>query len=124
MTKEKTMRKLRQKILFEDVMDWTIDKHSGMTHCAIEAFHLFYNGSTTGMESCFDDLPDSFYEQPPGGSYGKFSDSKWGEAWGYLFGITSEPIAYVMKNSRVGPYDNFTPGLPQDVDEFGYPEDK
>ncbi len=123
MTKEKTMRKLRQKILFEDVMDWTIDKHSGMTHCAIEAFHLFYNGSTTGMESCFDDLPDSFYEQPPVGSFGK--------AWngpeplhpqrGYLCKVD---CGKYWLYSRDMPFEHFTPGLPQDVDEFGMPLEK
>ncbi len=120
------MRKLRSDITLKEAWEW-IDDLKNKYSCEFKdyMYDLAVDVARADKDApiSYDTYPDSFYEQPPGGSYGKFSDAKWGEAWGYLFGITSEPIAYVMKNSRVGPYDNFTPGLPQDVDEFGYPKE-
>ncbi len=120
------MRKLRQRIPFEDVIDWAVDKHSGWTCAAIENFRLFYNGFNSAMGSYFDDLPDSFYEQPPVGSFGKFiAESGMRTAWGHLRqpDTTSQDRPFTCEENGMY-YEHFTPGLPQDVDEFGMPLEK
>ena len=118
------MRKLRSDITLKEAWEW-IGSLGDRYSCEFKnyVYDLAVDVARAGREILHHTYPDSFYEQPPGGSYGKFSDAKWGEAWGYLFGITSEPIAYIMKNSRVGPYDNFTLGLPADVYLDGYPKE-
>ena len=66
------------------------------------------------------DYPGSFYEQPPVGSFGKFCDeNKDTYAWAYLAEISD---GLFTGNSGLR-WRNFTPGLPQDVDENGYPKD-
>ena len=63
--------------------------------------------------------PESFYEQPPIVSFGKFSDKDGVGPWGYLEAITEH--GYADKDLG-NDWDNFTPGLPQDVDSDGYPK--
>ena len=67
-------------------------------------------------------IPDSFYESPPIGSFGKFwdgPDDRCAMDWGYL---EEHQGASWKRRGESGWYHHFTPCLPQDVDKDGYPE--
>ena len=64
------------------------------------------------------DWPASFYEQPPAGSFGKFTSKDLTDRWGHLRYIADN--RYVCEENE-GSYATFTPGLPTDVDADGMP---
>jgi len=70
------------------------------------------------MTSASFDWPASFYEEPPAGSFGKFTSKDLTDRWGHLRYIADN--RYVCEENE-GSYATFTPGLPTDVDADGMP---
>jgi len=77
-----------------------------------------------GLKSDSSDVfPESFYKQPPFGTFGYFPaqrESCLSGAWGYY----AEPGSGYCGYRRQGTTDHyvaFEPGLPTDVDENGWP---
>ena len=84
-------------------------------------------GETMGTSVPFD-WPESFYESPPIGSFGNggtCADDIFRSdyiIWGHLEKIiTGKENPYLVGGRRC---KSFTPGLPDDVDENGYPKEE
>ena len=112
-SKEKSM-KLRDDITVKEYAE--VMKDRGYTA------HPFISELSGGPEttSVPMDWPDSFYEQPPVGSFGKFVSDSYYERWGHLQSINNG--LYVCAENESG-YQHFTPGLPTDVTADGMPEE-
>lgn len=109
------MQKLRDDIPFNAAWVWA----NGLTHGRLLALQDLYSNIPR------DDYPKSFYEAPPIGSFGKFKTDLGGERWGFLREIDKDnngEVFYVERDSRWTTH-TFTPCLPQDVDENGYPKE-
>jgi hypothetical protein len=121
------MRKLRDDILITEAEDW-VDSHCiRVASLRGSAFiDLARNIREQTPEAGKWDYPDSFYEQPPVGSFGRFWGTTCGgeySTYGYLEDIREECPKYKLRcaNGGVIRWWNFEPGLPQDVDKDGMP---
>jgi hypothetical protein len=102
------MRKLRDDITLKEIREWAEPR--GYRDGALIAL-------VDGKE--WSTYPESFYEQPLIGSFGKFSfHSSSIRHWGHLSSVSGG--VYTRKEG--GFFDNFEPCLPHDVDENGYPK--
>jgi hypothetical protein len=109
------MRKLRNDITLKEAWEWAEDVYGDNEHGRYALRDL-------GKGFCNNKYPDSFYEQPPIGSFGRFSGTDENgecDTWGYLAEIT--PVCYVSTSGNRWPW--FTPGLPTDVDADGHPKE-
>ena len=109
------MRKLRSDITVDEFFQWATKVLNGTPWAAMR--------DLVAQKPC-DDYPDSFYEDPPPGSFGVFGfDNDDYSAWGYLDKIeAAQDHSYHKKYG--GWFENFTPCLPTNVDENGWPKEK
>ena len=110
------MRKLRDDITLQEAWNWLTQHGPGCWDVSI------LGNIIGGVDR--DDYPDSFYEDPPIGSFGKFWDGPRLDksVWGYLMAMTG--VVNYPYNNGVAVYEHFEPGLPTDVDKNGYPKEK
>ena len=110
---EKPMRDIRKDITFGELDE------NGITPDQVHSLYCQYRYDGVATKG----IPDSFYEQPPVGQFGKF----WNDGafqprvWGHI-GTAEDPCKFYCYDTEKS-YDNFTPGLPTDVDENGYPKE-
>ncbi len=114
------MRKLRSDITLKEAWEW-IDGLKNKYSCEFKdyIYDLAVDVARADRYApmSYDTYPDSFYEQSPVGSFGNFGLG----IWGYLVDIDmSQDRPYSCVRGTY--YSSFTPGLPQDVDGFGYPK--
>ena len=110
------MRKLRDDITLKEAWEWAEKKAPEYSYgYKDEIIADLIRQIARGVPD--DDYPDSFYEQPPIGSFGEFHTDgiSW---WGYLAEISKSGR---YRGEHIGWYDNFEPSLPQDVDKEGMP---
>ena len=125
------MRKLRSDITLKEGADFAASLCSRLT--TQERYYLLDNlshGREWQPSENRDAIvyPDSFYEQPPVGSFGKFWDGAGHYAWDYLAVVDhADDMPYRQRGESID-YDNgfvwpyFEPGLPTNVDEQGWPK--
>lgn len=118
------MGKLKKDITPEKMWKWAVGSstfsHSrdGMHHAIGALVERMAKGDPVDL----DYYPDSFYQQPPIGSFGKFADGDLGKPkWGYLSEICDKRNGQFRKQGGTR-YTRFTPGLPSDVDANGWPK--
>ena len=114
------MRKPRDGITFSEWYEWAITKRGDcMWSRLIEESRNMFSGRPSNME-----FPDSFYQQPPAGSFGLFSDaSPTHKYWGYLGTVDESRAHRPFQAARTGAWwKSFVPGLPPDVDKDGLPK--
>ena len=110
------MRKLREDITLVEYRA-TMEKKGYVVHPLIRQLTGAPGTPPVGV-----DWPDSFYEQPPVGSFGEAWN---GEPkplhpyWGELCKVDSGKY---WLYSHDMPFNHFHPCLPYNVDEFGYPQ--
>ena len=115
------MRKLRDDITLVEYRA-TMEKKGYVVHPLIRQLTGAPGTPPVGV-----DWPDSFYEQPPVGSFGKFVACTGSERWGFRgrTSTTSDGVTLYHDRDNDGYVTRiFLPGLPQDVDEFGMPLEK
>lgn len=118
------MRKLRDNIALKEGIDYAELLSANMTpgerYCLLKhvAEQREYVPRFNQDPLCY---PDSFYEQPPIGSFGKFwnGPEPCNPSWGYL---EQHQSASWKKLGEMMWYHHFEPGLPTDVDEQGWPK--
>ncbi len=109
------MRKLRQDITILEVCDAIACSPT------VRGEYLDRLGDDLRHGTVTQTYPDSFYEQPPVGSYGRFWKPNSSDRWGYYTGSgTGKEFPYSCSDGFV--YQTFTPGLPTDVDADGMPK--
>ena len=114
------MRKLRQNITVLEFSEYA--NKAGLTFSSRQ--QLFEKLVVSMGKSTCHVWPESFYERPPPRSYGKFvSESGLERIWGHLRepDTTSQGTPFICEENGVY-YAHFTPGLPADVDENGWPK--
>ncbi len=111
------MRKLNQGITFLEWYKWA-DGRRQSRDISFRASAKFLFDEMKSDEAPMH-LPDSFYEDSPIGSFGKFrSDYSEADHYDYLAEINGRK--YTDSHGFV--WSNFTPGLPADVDACGMPK--
>jgi hypothetical protein len=115
------MRKLRKDITLAEAREgWEIRGGVFSKYC-----DDLWRNIQLGIRAMDFDYPDSFYEQSPIGSFGRFydNDTEPGKGcYSYLLSINHHG-RYVDEYEEL-PWDHFTPGLPTDVDADGYPKEE
>lgn len=120
------MRKLRDDITLKEAITWT----EGLKDCVGSGGTLWALAQRLGTcrerNASKTPYPDSFYEDPPQGSFGKFFDTEAYEEWGYLEEVVRDRddcTPGCPYHERGGPWHaHFEPGFPADVDENGWPK--
>ena len=106
------MRKLRN-FSFAEAVEWADKDYNRGYRLQLLAKTLL--GESTGYS-----VPDSFYEQPPKGSFGQFDGGIWGHLEELRVIYDNRPWYRCRENGNLASI--FTPGLPQDVDADGMPK--
>jgi len=111
------MRKLRN-FSFAEAVEWADKDYNRGYRLQLLAKTLL--GESTGYS-----VPDSFYEPPPEGSFGKFVTCTGREYWGFRGRISTDQDGTTFYHNRDD--DGFAtviflPGLPEDVDADGMPK--
>ena len=108
------MREIRDGITVEEAGKWMLEMEPNHYHGCIDL-----RIADLLNKKPRDDYPDSFYEDSPIGSFGKFrSDYSEADHYDYLAEINGRK--YTDSHGFV--WNNFTPGLPDDVDACGMPK--
>ena len=106
--------KLRDDLTLKEAWGWACGQGGAIQQAL---YDLSHGVMERGMRTYY--YPKSFYEQPAIGSFGKFTNScKWYQ-WGHLTKI--EGTGFYNDGGEV--FDDFTPGLPQDVTADGMPKE-
>ncbi len=111
------MRKMRKELTFLEWYDWAENRWVD-EDISFRSSAKFISDEMKSEEAQMH-LPDSFYEDSPIGSFGKFlSDYSDTGHYDYLAEIHGRK--YTDSHGFV--WSNFTPGLPTDVDACGMPK--
>ena len=110
------MREIRDGITVEEAGKWMLEMEANHYHGCIDL-----RIADLLNKRPRDDYPDSFYEQPTVGSYGRFWKPNSSDRWGYYTGPgAGKEFPYSCSDGFV--YQTFEPGLPTDVDDEGMPK--
>ena len=105
------MRKLRDDILEREAYEWAVRCDYSTRDALSDLYHRVRRS----------DYPNSFYETPEIGSFGKFWAPNHSERFGYYTGPgPGKDFPYSCSDGLV--YQTFTPGLPTDVNADGSPK--
>ncbi len=108
------MRKLRSDITVDEFFQWAREVPNGTPWEAMR--------DLVAQKPC-DDYPNSFYDPAIPGCFGRFWNPNSHEIWGHLHDVDIKTdIPYLCENGVW--YQTFESGLPQDVDENGWPKEK
>ncbi len=119
------MRKLRSDITLKEAETWVKSIVLGPeSHIGLAYIDLTRNIRDQTPYLGGWHYPDSFYEQPPAESFGEFWRPNRHSIWGHLLEYNSKNGHHPYLCEDGIWYKTFAPGLPADVDENGYPEDK
>ena len=114
------MRKLRQDITLKEAKEWAAGSEYGLlwNEYALRLADIASMKNRGGY-------PDSFYEQPKEGSFGKFVTCTGRERWGFRGRISKDNSDITLYHDRDDDQFKamvFRPGLPEDVDADGMPK--
>ena len=118
------MRKLRDDITLKEAITWT----EGLKDCVGSGGTLWALAQRLGTcrerNASKTPYPDSFYEDPIVGCFGRFSRIlSNNRVWGFLLSYNPEGSwPYTMRNGSL--WNCFKPGIPDSVDENGWPKEK
>ena len=119
------MRKLRDDITLKEAITWT----EGLKDCVGSGGTLWALAQRLGTcrerNASKTPYPDSFYENPPPRTFGKFWDDNKGASldepdWGYYM----EMRGSFFSDQNGNLYEHFEPCMPPNVDENGWPKAK
>ena len=115
-----TMIKLRDDITLIEAVEEAIKRDPGGTFESASCW-VYQMGLDIRDGEVRGDYPDSFYESPPIGSFGRFwiGTPPCSTRWGYLKAHHYDAWEVMHGDIR---YTHFAPGLPTDVDKDGMPK--
>ena len=114
------MRKLRLDITLKEAWEWAMKGPDGDVDDDQWVYDSLYEIVTRQSR---DDYPDSFYDPAIPGCFGRFWNPNSHEIWGHLHDVDIKTdIPYLCENGVW--YQTFESGLPQDVDENGWPKEE